>query len=236
MKKNIVFYGNANHGKSTLIGYIVAELNPKIDLDKMEKYFRREFGDAYNPKLLYTWLVNKDKYKAGVIPNELTGILVPIKVINETGESINNALRSVSLEINNESMDFTFIDTPGQHPETRDKVLQLGEVGVFCVEIGQVLDEEFSEEYFEKYEIWSKFSGEQPIVLLTKIDAHFTEKKHNDAVEKIKLCCNYDDPIIIPTAVLVSERRSLNVFQTSQDTFWYEGDTVIDAIKKSVQV
>jgi len=241
MRKNIVFYGNANHGKSTMIGYILAALKtPRIDLDKMERYFRAEFGRDYNPNLLYTWLINKDKYKSGLIPDELSGVWTEGFYLNVTGESLRHVLRPVALEIEGENVDCTFIDTPGQHPEERDKVLHLGEVGVFCVEVGQVLDPDFDESYFDEYEIWSKIvPSAKPIILLTKIDleGHNTEEAYREACEKIRVFGEYDeDTPIIPVAVIVKERRAMNVLERSEGTPWYTGNSLIDAVKRSAQI
>jgi translation elongation factor EF-1alpha len=239
MKRNIVFYGNANHGKSTLIGHMVSELkNPKIDLDKMERYYKEQFGYHYRPDLLYTWLMNRDKWKSGLVPDELTGILTEGHIINETGESLDNVLRAVTLEIDSNNVDFTFIDTPGQHPETRDKVLHLGDVGVFCVEIGQVLKPDFDESYFDEYEIWTKITNipnPNPIIILTKVDEHFSEEAYLEAVEKIRILGNYNESPIIPISVIVKERRSINVFSKSAETSWYNGHTLIDSIKRFAQ-
>ena len=239
MKSNIVFYGNANHGKSTLIGHMVAEMkSPQINLDKMERFYRQEFGYLYRPDLLYTWLMNKDKWKSGLVPDELTGIYKEGHIINETGESLDNTLRAVTLEIGGKDVDFTLIDTPGQHPETRDKVLHLGEMGVFCVEIGQVLKPDFNDSYFDEYEIWSKITNipnAKPIILLTKIDGHFSEEAYLEASEKVRIYGDYDESPIIPIAVIVKERRSINVFGQSAETPWYDGPTVIDTIKQFAQ-
>lgn len=239
MKKNVVFYGNANQGKSTLIGHIISTYH-KFDLDKFEKYFKAEFGTAYNPALLYTWIINKDYFESRSVPDDLTGMLKDVIVFRETGSTMTTVTnRNITMEIAGQTEHFTIIDTPGhdEFADERDRGLALGDIGVFCVEIGEVLKDEFNSSHFDKFEIWSKFSGRTPIILLTKTDLNLSEKEYIRAAERVKQLGNYgNDVLIIPVAVIVGKRCSFNVLTRAPETPWYHGDILIEAIQRFSQI
>jgi len=245
MKKNIVFYGDSNHGKSTLVGYIITILDKwkESDFSKREMFFRGKFGQFYRPDLFYTWIINRDNYKSKEIIHDLTGEKVIENVINEPGESLNNYSRTFLIDLQDSKENITFYDTPGQRSRVniRDEALAIGDIGIFCVEIGEVLKDSFNEKHFEDFEIWTNFVPKaKPIILLTKTDKylnkHKSEVDYNEASERIKRYGKYnDDIIIIPVAVLVDERRSYNIFNKANETPWYSGILLFDAIKYNIQ-
>jgi translation elongation factor EF-1alpha len=234
MKKNIIFYGPANHGKSTMMGYLSATIK-KTDMNKMERYFMSELGDGYKGKFLFTYLINKYLWLTQRIFNNLIGDYIDKKVVTKTANSINNAFRTIPLDINSGITEFTFIDTPGQIDKShiRDEALHLGEIGIFCIEMGEIVNTDFNYEYLEQYEHWSIITGMKPIILLTKTDLNLSEEDYLNASKIIKNFRDFGDDVkIIPVAIIVSERRSFNVMDVATETPWYTGPTLIEAIKQ----
>lgn len=237
MKRNVVLYGNSNQGKSTLFGYLFVELNDVGGVEKFENYFKRELP-RYNPALLYTWIANKDYFLKKSTVNEFTGEQEDRFVFNESGMSIDVFERGMPIEIDGKREIFTFFDTPGQdqfHTQ-RDKGLEHGDIGVFCVEMGEVLKGAVDENHFRTYDIWPKISRKKPIVVLTKIDIddHTGKEDYDKACALIREKGGYgEDLIIIPTCVVAKEKRSANVLSRSEITPWYDGPTLLDAIKEA---
>ena len=237
MKRNVVLYGNSNQGKSTIFGYLFVELCDVGGIDKFENYFKRELP-RYNPALLYTWIANKDYFFKKTGYNEFTGEQEDKFVFNESGMSIDVFERGMPIEINGKREIFTFFDTPGQdqYHAQRDKGLEHGDIGVFCVEMGEVLKGAVDESYFRIYDIWPKISRKKPIIVLTKIDIddNTSKEDYDKACKIIKEIGGYDDEtIIIPTCVVAKEKRSANVLDKSDLTPWYAGPTLIEAIKEA---
>lgn len=239
MKKNIVFYGNGNSGKSTLVGYIYSKIQG-VDPDNYERSLLKNFGLSYEGRRdqLYTWMINRDYYEVKMVPDDLTGEPAERRVFRERGNTlVTDVKHQIALPIAGNETVFTLIDTPGQdeYADSRDEGLHLGEIGVFFIEMAEALKPDFSERHFEDYDVWPKFSGGKPIILLTKIDLdkNFrTKEAYLEACEKVKLFGGYDDVTVIPVAVVVPERRALNVLEPAAETPWYEGQPLIEVIKR----
>lgn len=235
MKRNVVFYGNSNQGKSTLFGYIFVEACDIGGIEKFENFFKRELP-RYNPALLYTWVANKNIFISKKSVNEWTGEPENKFVFNESGMSIDIFERGIPLEIDGKKEIFTFFDTPGQdeYHAQRDKGLEYGDIGVFCVEMGEVLKGAADGNHFRVYDVWPKISRSKPIIALTKIDIDGRTGKEDylEACRRIRETGGYDEEtIIIPTCVMAREKRSMNVLGAAPETAWYTGPSLIDAIK-----
>ena len=72
MFSKVVFFGNADQGKSTIIGYLYAISN-KIDLNKTEKSLRKRLGTHYSKDILYASLINPEfRFSDTILVSEKT--------------------------------------------------------------------------------------------------------------------------------------------------------------------
>lgn len=59
MKNKVVFFGEADFGKTTLIGYLLSKAE-NIDMDKAEQRIIEKMGSRYDKGVLYSSLINED--------------------------------------------------------------------------------------------------------------------------------------------------------------------------------
>lgn len=239
MSKKFVLYGEANQGKSTIIGHIISTAC-NLDLDKYENHFYRKFGRNYHEDLLYSWMINRDTFISEKGINDLTGEHKTVSKFNAFAKTITTAYRSIKFKLADDEIEFCLIDTPGsdRYRNMRDKGLQGADVGIFCVEIGEVLKDSFNETYVEKQDVWPVFwhvnHGSQmfPIVVLTKMDLHPYKEAYDEACRKFQEFSGYNNinTAIIPVTVNVARRSSMNVFPDTRRFDWYGGPTLLDKI------
>lgn len=229
MENSIVIFGMAHSGKTTCAGYIYNELNKNkegYDFEEYIKGVRKKLLKAYDSSRDYGYLLDKgnELYR----PNN-----------KKEGTSKELHLKNVCYS----DLKFTIIDTPGaQHSEKqRQKGMFYGDIGIFCIEIKTILDEEF---YFNRklfptlistLILWSKYKR-TTIVALTKMDIlQYNEKDFNKARNIImQLCDNLSISAVVPISINVKERKGHNIFDNSLFMKWYNGETLMKAITKEI--
>jgi translation elongation factor EF-1alpha len=225
---NIVVFGKAHSGKSTLIGYIHS-LQNKISYS--EKKLQSEMGNNYDPSMFYAYQLDDSK-------NERN------QQIEISGSHFIH-LRKITLP---NGQKITLIDTPGREHLKREKMKGAfyGDIGIFCLELNDVASDEFltdpenSKDSIElsyvmsTLMLWSCFSHKKIIVALTKSDlCNYSEEIFKIAKAKVqRLCSNaIINPItIIPIAITVEERTGHNIEKISKKLNWYSGQSLCDVM------
>lgn len=232
-KISYVFFGPANVGKSTIIGYIKSfhfnEANFANEIEKIKK----KLGDNYISDRLFSYFVDeaKDEYNKNI--EKKYGLT--------KGTSKYAHIAKVG--------DFYLIDTPGGdgYESQRFKGISLANIGIFAIEIKQLLSlrEDNPDNSFEKYIktvqnffaswfIWQKLFGRNnSIILLTKYDSYPTEEYFEEAKKMLISIIGENNGIpIIPTSIDVKTeiRGDINIY-TKLENEWYKGETLIEAIE-----
>lgn len=231
---SIVFFGKAHAGKSTLVGSLVAQ-SDGLDLDALERRFASEIPN-YDPSDLFSSIVddtrNERERKTGGARGKS----------GAPGSTKTRHYRNIALD---GDVKVTVIDTPGAEHlvKERDRGMFAGEVGVFCLEAVDVINQDFfakDKQYraiMTALALWSGLSRGRVVVALTKMDeCAFEEAAFNDAREIIRSLCEDLDLAseFVPTCVEVRARRSHNVFTRSETMPWYDGPTLIEALRRHV--
>jgi translation elongation factor EF-1alpha len=256
MSKQVVIYGRANSGKSTLYGYIYSVLN-KLDLDRFKNHFIRSVPN-YDPSKFYTWMINTDLYvqisepEEVVTYNDLTGeakktiINRNINDPNVSGRTINARMRTINLSDNGEPLLVNLVDTPGHidYSDNRDRELDVADAAVFCVSMDDIFNPKLYDEISNDYSTWDVFQPGKPIfIALTKNDLavegndHFSNDSYAKALSIINdLCANSRPVPIVPVSVLVEQRKGINIFNNtnSPEMQWYDGESFIHLLKSIV--
>jgi len=224
----VVLFGPADHGKSTVIGYMYAN-SLQMDMDSVERNLRDKLGNRFNAGYLYSSLLNTEH--------------------NSRFNTRLNGLRRI--------LDFTFIDTPGheQYLSEREQGISMGEIGIFCLAINEVLNDKFEEAMDEFTDLWFEhYATRRLICLLTKFDLlAYSQDDYEKACERVISCCrrvmversdnvfgvdiDFDVPepgfaAIIPVAVLFDKRDGVNIISHSEKTPWYRGPLLVEAIRE----
>ena len=232
MNPNVVFFGPADYGKSTIIGYMYAD-SIQIDMDRAERELRDRLGSEYKPDYLYSSLINPEHAS---------------QRISRFSTRMNSLKRII---------DFTFIDTPGhdKHLDQREQGIALGKIGVFCLAINEVLNDKYEQAMNDFTDLWFEhYENRKLICLLTKTDlTKYSQEDYEIAREKIIRCGKrvyttyresafgscFDVDVeedgfaaIIPVAVEFKKRQGHNIVSDSDKTPWYKGLVLIDAIRE----
>lgn len=229
MSKSIVVFGMAHAGKSTCIGYMynrTKEKEPNYDFEKYINNLKLELSE-YDSSRDYGYLVDEFNEER-------------IKTRSKSGTSKKIHLKPIELG----EARITVIDTPGSEHKSkqRQKGMYYGDIGVFCIEITQIVSEEFftKKDLFTTFMatliLWSKFKR-KTIIALTKMDlCDFDEQVYMKACEIIaQLCEMVNIAAIVPISVNVKERKAHNIYDKSVKMEWYNGDTLSDILVRELK-
>lgn len=225
---NIVVFGKAQSGKSTLLGYLLSRHNPDFNLDDFEEKTKLSLGKDYEPSYLYSYIMDDSKYE---------------RIVKKGTRTIH--VRKFSFDSN---IHVTVIDTPGveHHVRPKQKAAFLGDIGIFCLELKDVISENFMSSSKENALIistlllWSNLGHRGIIVALTKCDeCNYSEMDYLLARKRVNLLCgntNINNVTIIPISILVSQKRGLNIIEKSEEFSWYKKNTLRDELTKKIEV
>lgn len=292
MKNKVVFFGEADYGKTTVIGYILS-VAENLNMDKIDMRLREKLGKRYDEGLLYSSLINENYLQSNTTTetetydiSELPDAKEGTKVVRESEEEsvieitriagakvevttivhtkgLINRLNTRARGVRNISIDgvnIVAVDTPGHvlFLKEREIGMSLGDVGVFCLAIDKVLSDDFSEVLFRYTDLWRTYHVNRKFIyLLTMCDlCQYSEEDYNIACNKIRQFCKFvnvehteeafgtsfvyttreeDAAAIIPVAVEFKERNGVNITSLSDKTPWYQGPTLIEAIRSRIK-
>ena len=229
MSKSIVVFGMAHAGKSTCIGYMynrTKEKEPNYDFEKYINNLKLELSE-YDSSRDYGYLVDEFNEER-------------IKTRSKSGTSKKIHLKPIELG----EARITVMILPGSEHKSkqRQKGMYYGDIGVFCIEITQIVSEEFftKKDLFTTFMatliLWSKFKR-KTIIALTKMDlCDFDEQVYMKACEIIaQLCEMVNIAAIVPISVNVKERKAHNIYDKSVKMEWYNGDTLSDILVRELK-
>jgi len=221
-----VFFGEADHGKSTLMGYMFAE-SQNTNMDRHETELREDLGPQFRLDYLYSSLISP--------------LIADVAGSNERYRTRKYHLRDF-LVGDAYPIVITLIDTPGQlggrytrARPNQEYGISKGKIGIFCLSIAHIIDDKFDGNIFNRTKPWRAFHKNRKLVIaLTQFDrASYSEDAYNQAVKKIyEHLPSVEIANIIPVAINFKERSGVNVFELSTSTPWYKGKTLIEAIKQ----
>ncbi|MGE4070203.1 MAG: hypothetical protein AB7E72_03440 [Lysobacterales bacterium] len=213
---SVVFFGNANAGKSTLVGYLLDQLNPDISARRIEEELRRRLGR-----------VREDAYYSNVVDRRDDEVVRGTEH-SSLGTSKEHHVERIArfLETDDSVVDAVLIDTPGAAPAYRQRIqgMSYGDVGVFVLELPRLIRmaEKGAElrdhiHFFAPLKFWLSLRPDRlPVIVLSKGDLAdpFLGAKMSAYWEEILVKeLGPDHPALpaIITEVRVGERASKNV-------------------------
>lgn len=221
-----VFFGPVGVGKSTMIGYLYSQSLSKDRYEKEVAKFREIIGGNFRSDRFYTYFVDTTK--------------------DEYTKQIDKDTHGTSKKMHlSRYGDFNLIDTPGgaEYAKQRYKGLSMASVGVFAIEIGQLINDQSGvlglngykkfNDFFSTWFIWKKMHGVQnTIIMLTKYDINQGKSNYEKAVSYLRsiLGDDIDHTVIVPTAVDSVKKEDVNVLK-KMDESWYDGMCLMDTMK-----
>ncbi len=235
-KGHFVFFGPVNAGKSSMIGYIKTHDLTDVEFANKVEKIKSRIGKYYQQRRLFSYFVDtaKDEYE-------------------KSSEAEHGDPDGTSKYVHiKDAGGYVLVDTPGgsRYVTQRYKGLSLANIGVFTIEIKQLLDlntykiDEKNGKYITKMKeffcswfIWQKLHGtKNTIILLTKYDQCNGQEDYETAKEALLNIIGEDpEHTIIPTSLDTNNRANdINVF-TPLVCDWYNGKTIIQAIEEKKQ-
>ena len=230
---NIVFFGQADAGKSTLAGYLVSRYDERYKLSRVIDSMKR-YQINCDRRLTFSAIINTNRDEV------------------ESSQHLNS--KSIHLRRINFSFGrVTIIDTPGSenYRKQRERGMFYGNVGIFFMEINNVLDHKYMIETIAPIALWSKLENKRMIFLLTKFDmVGYSEEAYVNALREINdICACFGlDSIytVIPVAIEVDRIKDLrpealdstdlgeNICSKSVKMSWFTGLCLVDTIKREI--
>jgi sulfate adenylyltransferase subunit 1 len=232
MERNIVIFGPAKAGKSTLLGYIYANRTQGFNLEKADSDNRKKLEDNYEEKSKYSYIFDT----------------LPDEVLRGHGRGTTRTMKMKKIRINDCEM--ILIDTPGAEHHYRERVkgMYYGEIGVFMVELLDLTrfglldqtNENAIKEFFTPLCLWYGFKDKRrkTIVAISKMDTGpnpFSKKEFNKATKIIKTISQDETIEIIPISIIVGEDCDHNVLRKSEKLGWYSGPTLLDRLREVIE-
>ena len=222
-----VFFGPANVGKSTIIGYLLSyEMDERKYQSEVNK-IKKKIGDKFQNDHLFSYFVDE--------------------AIDEYSKSTDQRTYGTSKYVHLKKYgDFVLIDTPGGvgTKAQRYRGISLANIGVFAIEIQQMLDftkgkdssTRFKKinDFFSSWFVWKKMHGtNNSIILLTKYDLNQNIEDFDTAKEILASIIGDDanKVPIIPTSVDWNNRSDVNITDNSCIS-WYKGDSLVSLLRK----
>jgi len=228
---NVVVFGAANVGKSTLVGYIYYKINMDEKMfEKKQQKIKEDIGSDYVDDEALRYLV--DTMRSERIKQD----------IKTQGSS--KRLHYVAVK---EDKPFQVIDTPGiQHKQkSKAKGLFEGDVGIYVIEITEIIkllennNAQFEELLEQEFLVWLRLKPRYgaTIVVFSKMDHNICNFSHTQYEQAKDAFLNFfnsrgiNDVPVIPISIDLKNRTDHNLFTISNKMTWYSGYPLFDVIK-----
>lgn len=250
---NIVVFGAAQSGKSTLLGYLastyMSDKTFSIEAYEIVKRIRKQ-GISLKSELILPGFLSLDRDE-----------LIDDKKNDPPGTSKRVHRKKVHLEIDSSVFPnyFTFIDTPGFRAKKREQYGYMfeGDIGLCVVSaidihhylsLGQSNQAKKSLDtcrLFAPLRFWSEFRGtDKLVVVLTKTDFFFDKLEVLEHIyislsKLVREYSGYEVPIV-PTSIQLKyndhilSRLESNIRCRDEKLVWYEGNSLLDELKKKI--
>lgn len=231
---NVVFFGQADAGKSTLAGYIISTYDKAFKLSSFVKSMTMD-NPRCDTSLAFSAIMNTNKDEV------------------ENSQHLNSKslhLRKIELPFDK----VTIIDTPGSesYRKQRERGMYYGNIGIFFMEINNVLDHKYKIDTIAPIALWAKLENKRMIFILTKFDmVGYSEDAYFRALREVEDICGYfdfkDKYVVIPTAIEVDRIRDTrqdeldkidfgeNICSKSSKMPWFNNQCLIDSIKDEIE-
>jgi len=243
MPKNIVIFGPAHAGKSTLVGYLISKLRMN-DNELCDAFaeIKMQMGASYDKSERFAYLV--DTHKDERLPD-----LKPLS--GDKGHSLYMHMEQINIG----EREIHIIDTPGAEHRSRDrqKGLFYGDIGIFMIEIGDLSGSLFGNSVGDitennKWERLKQFllplfsshdfteGNKRLIIVISKMDTRdFSEETFTASKQRLFQLMNDNSLTVIPIAIDVDQGKDHNVVNKSEQFKWFEEKTLLDHLEGLVK-
>ncbi len=224
---NIVVFGKAQSGKSTLLGYLYSKSNKKFNINEFERKTKAQLENSYRPSYLFAYIMDESKDE---------------RIIKPGTRKLH--IRKIAL---NEFTRITVIDTPGaeHHIHPKQRGVFYGDIGIFCLKLNDVISDKFMSASKETISImsmlllWSRLGHKKIIIALTQCDeSNFSQSAFLSAKKFVYSLCgssNIEDIKVIPIAINVADKIGFNIVDRSSQLDWYDGTTLIQTLTDEIK-
>jgi len=211
-KINIITAGHVDHGKSTLIGRLLYDSGAIRD-DQLRKL--KETAKELKKE---TW--------------EFAYVMDRLKEERERGLTIDIMHRP----FHTKKFYYTIIDCPGHRDFVKNMITGTSQADAAIFVISAKPGEGVQEQTKEHAFLMKVMGVSQMVVAVNKMDsANYDEKRYNEIVEESKkLLSSIGFKIDNVPFVPVSGLKGDNVFKKSENTAWYKGPTLVEAMDATI--
>ena len=243
---NISVFGPADHGKSTLVGYLFSQYR-KEDFNKYIQKVQKKLVQDYQKDRMYAYVSDRHtQEQVGFIDQDETG-----RQFKGTTQHVHG----LAIPIIEDTL-FHFIDNPGHHRWQKETIMGIsrGDYGIFVMAIKELHEKldlfksllkedkliSFPEEirqYIVPLYIALKLGLKLCCVVFSKMDAiKYNESIYKECEKVIKefLTKHFDVPedktVIVPTSIIATTEVSENVINKTDKIPWYSDSPLIKKI------
>lgn len=219
---NIVIFGPVHSGKTTLAGFIRTYYMSESEFKREEELLKEKLEEKnilYKMSDRFTYFISMDEDE-----------LIRDSKNNPIGTTKRIHMKHIPHKNEDANIDITYIETPGLNTrstwEQKYQGIFIGEIGIFVIDINEILKlvllEENSKKYNSKFDelfaslfLWCSFKEKNKLIIAISKTENVCFADIRCAVSMIKSIKQFENISILPIGIEISERKGYNIFDST---------------------
>lgn len=251
--RNMVIFGPAESGKSTLSGYLYYSTNKAtFDLRRFCENVQKDLVSEYDSSKKFAYIIDRTREERVRIRAKRSGSTKSLHVtkikFKIKSNDVENDMNVAKIKLDDVENEIYVLDTPGTGHITNTKArenikgISFADYGIFMIDtktikkmqkkLLQYTNLEYLIETLTPLNIWVKHKDKRKLILaISKMDhALFSEEEFENAIEFVESIADINFQVVLPVSIDVNNEIDHNVINKSDKLSWYKGPTLLEVL------